>query len=79
MADEGLRVLGIAKAKFNFVTLPEFSTIFEFEFKGLLGWKTYPRTGSSCDKRMLRRKNTVIMITGDYPGTAQNNQQADWP
>jgi len=73
MADEGLRVLGVAKAVFKPVILPEKQHDFEFSFEGLIGLadpirEQVPSAIKECYQAGVR----VIMITGDYPGTAKN-------
>ncbi|MCJ7593454.1 MAG: cation-translocating P-type ATPase, partial [Desulfobacterales bacterium] len=73
MAEEGLRVLGVAKAHFNETGLPGAQHEFEFEFLGLIGLAdpmrpTVPAAVRECYKAGIR----VVMITGDYPGTAQS-------
>ena len=73
MAGEGLRVLAVAKAYFNQSTLPGEQHDFEFEFLGLVGFTdpVRPTVGDSireCYAAGIR----VVMITGDYPGTAQS-------
>jgi len=73
MANRGLRLLGVAKASFQDDSLPEKQHDFEFEFIGLLGFvdPVRPSVAQSikeCYKAGIR----VIMITGDYPGTAQH-------
>lgn len=73
MADKGLRVLGVAKSIFQDETLPEEQHDFEFEFIGLLGFTdpirpAVPGALSECYTAGMR----VIMITGDYPGTARH-------
>jgi Ca2+-transporting ATPase len=73
MADDGLRVLGVARANFEHRTLPGEQHDFTFEFVGLIGLAdpirpAVPHAISECYRAGIR----VIMITGDYPGTAQN-------
>jgi len=73
MADEGLRVLGVAKAEFTPIDLPEVQHDFDFQFIGLLGLADpirpeVPGAVRECYDAGIR----VIMITGDYPGTARN-------
>lgn len=73
MADKGLRVLGVAKSSFQDENLPEEQHDFEFEFIGLLGFTdpirpAVPGALSECYTAGIR----VIMITGDYPGTARH-------
>jgi len=73
MADEGLRVLGVAQARFRETTLPGIQHDFKFQFEGLIGLAdpirpTVPEALRECYSAGIR----VVMITGDYPGTAQN-------
>jgi Ca2+-transporting ATPase len=73
MAEEGLRVLGVAKACFKETSLPGLQHDFEFEFLGLIGLAdpvrpAVPDAVRECYTAGIR----VVMITGDYPGTAQN-------
>lgn len=72
MADEGLRILGVAKASFKQVGLPVEQHDFKFELLGLLGYLDPVRPGvadaiEECYTAGIR----VVMITGDYPGTAK--------
>ena len=73
MAEKGLRVLGVAKAKIGKEILPDIQHDFDFEFIGLIGLSDPIRPEvkgavEECYKAGIR----VIMITGDYPVTAQN-------
>ncbi len=73
MADDGLRVIGVAKANFKLSDLPAEQHDFQFQFIGLLGLMDPIRPEVSdavqlCYKAGIR----IIMITGDYPGTARN-------
>ncbi|MBI1815121.1 MAG: cation-translocating P-type ATPase [Deltaproteobacteria bacterium] len=73
LAEDGLRVLGVARAYFRQTTLPEQQHDFDFEFLGLVGLAdpvraTVPRAIRECYDAGIR----VVMLTGDYPGTAQN-------
>ena len=73
MAAEGLRVLGVAKAHFSSITLPDEQHDFEFELLGLIALAdpvrpTVPGAIRECQDAGIR----VIMITGDYPGTAMS-------
>lgn len=73
MAESGLRVLGVAKSGFKKSELPEIQHDFNFEFIGLLGLEdpireTVPVAVKECYNAGIR----VVMITGDYPKTAQN-------
>jgi Ca2+-transporting ATPase len=73
MAEKGLRILGVAKASFKEEILPEKQHDFEFEFVGLLGFIDPVRpTVAKALKECYTAGMRVIMITGDYPGTAQN-------
>jgi P-type Ca2+ transporter type 2C len=72
MASEGLRVLGVAKAQFKQLPLPEKQHDFNFEFVGLVGLAdpirpSVPAAIKECYNAGIR----VCMITGDYPVTAQ--------
>lgn len=72
MSDDGLRVLAVAKAKTKGV-IKEKQHDFDFEFVGLIGYEdpirpTVPNAIKECYDAGIR----VIMITGDYPGTAKN-------
>ena len=73
MASDGLRVLGVARAKLNSGDLPPVQHDFDLEFVGLIGLsdpirKNVPDAVNECYKAGIR----VIMITGDYPVTASN-------
>jgi P-type Ca2+ transporter type 2C len=73
MAAQGLRVLGCAKASFTKVELPEIQHDFVFEFVGLFGFIDPVRpavTGSIKEAHAAGMR--VVMITGDYPGTAMH-------
>lgn len=76
MADRGLRVLGVAKARFpsanaNANGWPDIQHDFEFEFIGLVGLADplraeVPAAVTECKQAGIR----VVMITGDHPRTA---------
>ena len=73
MANHGLRVIAVARATFKIDELPEHQHDFAFEYLGLLGLADPVRPGvpealKDCYTAGIR----VIMITGDYPGTARN-------
>ena len=73
MSGEGLRLLGVAKAYFKRPTLPGRQHDFEFRLLGLVGFAdpvrpTVADAISECHTAGIR----VVMITGDYPGTAQS-------
>src|SRR5574340_1572599 len=71
MAGEGLRVMGVARAVFQGARWPDRQHDFEFEFLGLAGLAdpvrpAVPAAIRECHSAGIR----VVMITGDYPGTA---------
>ena len=71
MANEGQRVLGVAKASFQKVTLPSEQHDFIFDFVGFLGFIDPVRpTVPGAIQEAYAAGIRVIMITGDYPGTA---------
>jgi Ca2+-transporting ATPase len=68
IAEEGLRVLGVAQASFVGETWPDTQHDFAFEFLGLVGLahplrSSVPGAVTECRSAGIR----VIMITGDYP------------
>ena len=72
MAAQGLRVLGVAQARFAGDHWPTLAHDFDFEFVGLLGLADplraeIPQAVAQC----LRAGIRVVMITGDYPATAR--------
>jgi Ca2+-transporting ATPase len=74
MAGEGLRVLGVARGQPVVQNdLPQEQHDFEFTFLGLVGLAdpirpTVPQAIQECYSAGIR----VVMITGDYPATAQS-------
>jgi Ca2+-transporting ATPase len=71
MAAQGLRVLGVAQARFAGEQWPAIEHDFEFKFIGLLGLadplrSEIPQAVALCRTAGIR----VVMITGDYPATA---------
>jgi len=82
MAERGLRVLGVARALFKGVTsksgkksaarLPQNQHDYDFEFVGLIGFvdPVRPYVVQSL-REAYGAGMRVVMITGDYPGTAQ--------
>jgi Ca2+-transporting ATPase len=73
MAEQGLRVLGVAKSLFTEAALPDAQHDFHFEFVGLVGLAdpvraAVPGSIRECYDARIR----VVMVTGDYPGTARN-------
>lgn len=72
MSDRGLRVLGTARAIFAYDELPSSQHDFQFEFVGFLGFVDPPRDKVELAiKEAYQAGMRVIMITGDYPGTAK--------
>jgi len=76
MAANGLRVLGVAKAKISSKSLPDIQHDFTFDFIGLIGLsdpirKNVKAAVNECYKAGIR----VIMITGDYQITAKHIAQ----
>ncbi len=72
MAKEGLRVLGVAQSNFSGKVIPLKQHDFKFKFIGLMGFvdpirPSVPASVVEAHRAGLR----VIMITGDYPGTAK--------
>ncbi|MEO8007196.1 MAG: cation-translocating P-type ATPase [Betaproteobacteria bacterium] len=73
IAARGRRVLGVAQARFNDSVFPDRPSGFSFEFLGLIALAdpvrpTVPQALKECYEAGIR----VVMITGDYPGTAQS-------
>lgn len=74
MAEDGLRVLGVARAAFKHAEqLPTDPHEFHFEIIGLVGLADpvrpkVPQAVRECSSAGIR----VMMITGDYPGTARH-------
>ncbi len=73
LADQGLRVIGVARGTFSAEELPDGQHDLTFEFLGLLGLADpvrpeVPAAVLECLTAGVR----VIMITGDYPGTARS-------
>ncbi len=73
MADKGLRVLGVAKAEFGEGELPDSQHDYAFQFLGLIGFTDPVRPGVANSVKMCYEAGIrVVMITGDYPGTAKH-------
>lgn len=73
MAESGLRVLGVAKAKWTNGDYPESQTGFDFEFVGFIGFEDpirpeVPQAIQDCYSAGIK----VVMVTGDYPVTARS-------
>lgn len=76
MANDGLRVIGVARGKFKEKSLPDKQHDFKFEFVGLIGLEDPVRLNvSESIKECHNAEIRVIMITGDYPGTAKHVAQ----
>lgn len=72
MAEQGLRVLAVAQANYSGAVLPEQLTLFHFEFLGLIGFADPIRpTVAPALQECYNAGIRVVMITGDYPITAQ--------
>jgi len=73
LAKEGLRILGVAKADFRQSDLPGEQHDFTFKFLGLIALADPVRPGvAEAIKDCYSAGIRVVMITGDYPVTAQN-------
>jgi Ca2+-transporting ATPase len=71
LSERGLRVLGVAKATFGEERLPDGQHDFPFEFAGLVGFMDPVRPQVPDSVREAHNAGIrVVMITGDYPGTA---------
>ncbi|MFA5112802.1 MAG: cation-translocating P-type ATPase [Candidatus Margulisiibacteriota bacterium] len=72
LSHQGQRILGVAKAAFRKSALPEKQHDFQFAFIGLLGFIDPVRPGVPGSVKEAHAAGLrVIMITGDYPGTAE--------
>lgn len=73
LAEQGLRVLGVAKAEFNQQPLPDLQHDFTFQFLGLIALADpiRPQVPAAIEESRAAGLR-VIMITGDYPATAMN-------
>jgi Ca2+-transporting ATPase len=71
LSECGMRVLGVARSRFREEGLPGEQHDFIFEFLGLLGLEDPVRpTVASALEECYRAGVRLVMITGDYPGTA---------
>jgi P-type Ca2+ transporter type 2C len=71
MTDQGLRVLGVARARFRQAQLPPEQHDFDFEFLGLVGLVDPVRPAAAAAVRECYDAGIrVVIITGDYPATA---------
>ncbi len=72
MAKDGLRVLGVAHARYEGKSWPQIQHDFEFELAGLVGLIDPVREGVPSAVRECREAGIrVVMMTGDNPLTAQ--------
>ncbi|WP_296676848.1 cation-translocating P-type ATPase [Novosphingobium sp.] len=72
MAASGMRVLGIAEARWPGLTLPSSQQQFAFRFRGLAGLADPIRPSvPDAVQRLQTAGIRVAMITGDYPVTAR--------
>lgn len=73
MSERGLRVLGVARSTHTKEVLPKDQNGFDYEFVGLLGFVDPIRpTVINAVKEAYQAGINIMMITGDYPGTAQH-------
>ncbi len=71
MASQGLRVLGVSRAQSPDGALPDEALAWRFEWLGLVGFEDPLRASVPEAVRQAREAGlTVVMITGDAPGTA---------
>lgn len=73
MTDSGMRVIAVAKCEMNKRDLPDEKRRFRLKVLGLIGFAdpiraTVPAAVAELAKAGIR----VVMITGDYPGTARS-------
>ena len=73
MASEGLRILGVARANYGNGLLPDDPHEFEFEFLGLVALADPVRPEvADAVRECYAAGIRVVMITGDFAGTAQS-------
>ncbi len=73
LARDGFRVLAVARARFRSGELPPEQHDFSFALAGLLGLEDPVRASAAPAVEECRRAGIrVVMITGDYPGTARH-------
>lgn len=71
MSSQGLRVLAVAKSSYQRATLPISQSGFKFTYIGLIGLKDpYRKEVPAAIAECLVAGIRVLMITGDYSGTA---------
>lgn len=72
MAAKGLRVLGVAEARWSGAPFPESQRHFSYTYRGLVGLADPIRESVPDAVHQLQGAGIrVLMITGDYPVTAQ--------
>jgi Ca2+-transporting ATPase len=76
MAEQGMRVLGVAHGTVPKTKLPESQREIRFEYLGLIGFEdpvrpSVPDAIRECHNAGIR----VVMITGDFPATASSISQ----
>jgi Ca2+-transporting ATPase len=72
MAEQGLRVLGVAKGHWKGGEPPSSQHDFDFTFMGLVGFVDPPRAGvAAAIKECQAAGIRIIMMTGDHPTTAR--------
>jgi P-type Ca2+ transporter type 2C len=72
IAADGLRVLGVARGTFSGSSWPASQHDFDFKFLGLIGLSDPVRPAVPAALKSCRQAGIkVVMITGDYPSTAQ--------
>ena len=73
MASEGLRIIGVAKARIKKLNNKDKLDDFDFRFMGFIGFEDPLRPGvAAAIKECYQAGIKVMMITGDYPLTAKN-------
>jgi len=76
MAEQGLRVLGVAQASFTRTALPDIQHDFEFHLLGLIGLLDPVRPAvPDAIKESQEAGIRVVMMTGDHPMTARKIAQ----
>ncbi|MGA8277373.1 MAG: cation-translocating P-type ATPase [Rhodanobacteraceae bacterium] len=72
MAESGLRVLGVARGRWQGGTPPHSQHDFDFQFLGLIGFVDPPRAEVPAAIAECRAAGVrIIMLTGDHPATAR--------
>jgi len=73
MADRGLRVLGVARARIEKTKLPDSQHSFPFHYLGLVGLEDPIRSSvPDAIRESYGAGIRVVMITGDFPATAHS-------